>query len=145
MQQPTGTDNPSQSGTSQSGTSQSGTSQSKAGELEERLIDFAVRIIRLTSRLPKTPAGKHIAGQILRSGTSPAPNYGEARGAESSADFVHKLGVVLKELNETSIWLRVIERSEILRRELLTGIIQENRELCKIIGSSQRTSRVRRK
>jgi four helix bundle protein len=95
--------------------------------------------------LPKTPAGKHIAGQILRSGTSPAPNYGEARGAESSADFVHKLGVVLKELNETSIWLRVIERSEILRRELLSEIIEENRELCKIIGSSQRTSRVRRK
>ncbi len=145
MEKPTGTDNPSQSGTSQSGTSQSGTSQSKAGELEERLIDFAVRIIRLTSRLPKTPAGKHIAGQILRSGTSPAPNYGEARGAESSADFVHKLGVVLKELNETSIWLRVIERSEILRRELLSEIIEENRELCKIIGSSQRTSRVRRK
>ena len=140
MEKPTGTDNP-----SQSGTSQSGTSQSKAGELEERLIDFAVRIIRLTSRLPKTPAGKHIAGQILRSGTSPAPNYGEARGAESSADFVHKLGVVLKELNETSIWLRVIERSEILRRELLSEIIEENRELCKIIGSSQRTSRVRRK
>jgi four helix bundle protein len=57
-------------------------SWSKADELEERLIDFAVRIIRLSANLPKTPAGKHIAGQILRSGTSPAPNYGEARGAE---------------------------------------------------------------
>lgn len=120
-------------------------SQSKADELEERLIDFAVRIIKLTSRLPKTPAGKHIAGQILRSGTSPAPNYGEARGGESSADFVHKLGVVLKELNETSIWLRIIEQSEILRRGLLTDIIEENRELCKIIGSSLRTARIRRK
>ena len=135
MENPTGPDKP----------SYSNPSLSKAGELEERLIDFAVRIIRLTSRLPKTPAGKHIAGQILRSGTSPAPNYGEARGAESPADFVHKLGVVLKELNETSIWLRVIERSEILRRELLSEIIEENRELCKIIGSSQRTSRVRTK
>jgi len=103
-------------------------SQLKADELEERLIDFAVRIIRLTSRLPKTPAGKHIAGQILRSGTSPAPNYGEARGAESSADFVHKLGIVLKELNETSIWLRVIERSALLRRALLIDIIRENKE-----------------
>ena len=78
-------------------------SRLKADELEERLIVFAVRVIKLTSRLPKTPAGKHIAGQILRSGTSPAPNYGEARGAESSADFVHKLCVVLKELNETFI------------------------------------------
>jgi four helix bundle protein len=63
--------------------------QSKGDELEERLIDFAVRIIKLSARLPKTPAGKHVAGQILRSGTSPAPNYGEARGAESHADFVH--------------------------------------------------------
>lgn len=125
--------------------SQAKASQSKAEELEERLIDFAVRIIKLTSRLPRTPAGKHIAGQILRSGTSPAPNYGEARGAESTADFVHKLGVVLKELNETSIWLRVLERSEILRRELLTDIIEENNELCKIIGSSLRTARTRRK
>src|SRR5262252_6031283 len=100
-------------------------SLTKAIELEERLIDFAVRIIRLTANLPKTPAGKHIAGQILRSGTSPAPNYGEARGAESHADFVHKLGIVLKELNETFIWLRVIERSEILKPELLTGIVEE--------------------
>src|SRR5882724_4731686 len=105
----------------------------RADELEERLIDFAVRIIKLTSSLPKTPAGKHIAGQILRSGTSPAPNYGEARGAESAADFVHRLGIILKELNEISIWLRIIEQSEILRRELLIDIIEENSELCKII------------
>jgi len=62
--------------------------QSRADELEERLINFAVRIVTLSANLPKTPAGKHIAGQILRSGTSPAPNYGEARGAESHADFV---------------------------------------------------------
>lgn len=85
--------------------------QTRADELEERLIDFAVRIVKLSSGLPRTPAGKHIAGQIMRSGTSPAPNYGEARGAESHADFVHKLRIVLKELNETSIWLRVIKRS----------------------------------
>ena len=120
-------------------------SQLKADALEERLIDFAVRIIKLTSSLPKTPAGKHIAGQILRSGTSPAPNYGEARGAESPADFVHKLGVVLKELNETSIWLRMIERSAILRRALLIDIIRENNELCRILASSLRTARVRKK
>ena len=63
-------------------------SQAQADELEERLIDFAVRIVRLSSSLPRTPAGKHVASQISRSGTSPAPNYGEARGAESRADFV---------------------------------------------------------
>ena len=77
--------------------------QEKADEIEERLIEFAVRIIKLSSNLPKTPAGRHIAAQILKSGTSPAPNYGEARSAESRADFVHKLGIVLKELNETSV------------------------------------------
>jgi four helix bundle protein len=107
-------------------------SQDRADELEERLIDFAVRIIKLSANLPKTPAGKHISGQILRSGTSPAPNYGEARGAESHADFVHKIGVVLKELNETCIWLRVIERSELVKPELLIDIINENKQLCRI-------------
>src|SRR2546423_14605383 len=102
--------------------------QARANELEERLIDFAVRIVKLSANLPRTPAGKHIAGQILRSGTSPAPNYGEARGAESHADFVHKLRIVLKELNETSIWLRIIERSQLLRGELVADISGENRE-----------------
>ncbi len=115
--------------------------QSRADELEERLIDFAVRIVKLSANLPKTPAGKHIAGQILRSGTSPAPNYGEARGAESHADFVHKLRIVLKELNETSVWLRVIERSQSLRKELLVDLIRENKELCRIFTSSLKTAR----
>src|SRR5260370_41984968 len=116
-------------------------SQSRADALEERLIDFAVRIVKLSSCLPKSPAGKHIAGQILRSGTSPAPNYGEARGAESHADFVHKVRIVLKELNETSIWLRVIERSHIIKPELLTDIIRENNELCRIFTASLATAR----
>jgi four helix bundle protein len=93
--------------------------------------------------LPRTPAGKPIAGQILRSGTSPAPNYGEARGAESRADFVHKIRVVLKELNETSIWLRIIERSGILKAELLRDIVQENGDLCKIFAASLKTARTR--
>lgn len=122
-----------------------GVAQSKGDELEERLITFAVRIIKLTASLPKTPAGKHIAGQILRSGTSPAPNYGEARGAESHADFVHKLGIVIKELNETSIWLRVIERSELLKAGLMKDIIEENKELCRIFTSSYRTARANKK
>ena len=116
-------------------------SQSRADELEERLIDFAVRVIKLSSGLPKTPAGRHVAGQILRSGTAPAPNYGEPRGAESHNDFVHKLRVVLKELNETSIWLRIIERSRLLRKDLLGNIISENNELCRIFTASLKTAR----
>jgi len=119
--------------------------QTRADELEVRLIEFAVRVIRLTARLPRTPAGKHIAGQILRSGTSPAPNYGGARGGESHADFVHKLGIVLKELNETKIWLRMIEQSGMIEPGLLDGMIEENRELCRIFTSSLKTARTRKK
>jgi four helix bundle protein len=118
-------------------------SQTQADELEDRLIDFAVRIVKLSASLPRTPAGKHIAGQIMRSGTSPAPNYGEARGGESHADFIHKLRIVLKELNETSIWLRVIDRSQLVKKELLTELTGENRELCKIFTVSLKTARKR--
>src|SRR2546430_7181242 len=115
-------------------------SQTQADQLEDRWVDFAVRMVKLSASLPKTPAGKHIAGQIMRSGTSPAPNYGEARGAESHADFVHKLRIVLKELNETKIWLRVIERSQMLRRELMVEIVGENMELCRIFTATLKTA-----
>src|SRR5690242_3652429 len=119
-------------------------SRSKSDELEKRLIDFAVRIINLSARLPKTDAGKRIAAQILRSGTSPAPNYGEARGGESTADFIHKLRIVLKELNETHIWLRIIERSQLLDKNLLGNILKENKDLCRIFSSSLKTARARK-
>jgi four helix bundle protein len=119
--------------------------QSRADKLEERLIDFAVRIVRLSTSLPRTSAGKHIAGQILRSGTSPAPNYGEARGAGSYADFVHKLRIVLKELNETSVWLRIIERSRMVKQELLADMLKESKDLCRIFAVSLKTARTRRK
>jgi four helix bundle protein len=142
------TDENSQSESSQSDNSQSDNalsekrnSQSRADKLEERLIVFAVRIVRLSASLPRTTAGKHIAGQILRSGTSPAPNYGEARGAESHADFVHKVRIVLKELNETAIWLRIIERGGIVQPELLADIIQETKDLCRIFSASLKTAR----
>ena len=115
---------------------------STANELEDRLVDFAVRIIKLASALPNTPVGRHVSGQILRSGTSPAPNYGEARGAESRADFTHKIRVVLKELNETRIWLRIIDRSRLLPPEALTDITQENTAVCKIFASSLKTIRL---
>ena len=111
--------------------------------LEDRLIDFAVRIIPLANRLSTTFAGKHIAGQILRSGTSAAPNYGEARSAESRADFVHELRIAVKELNETSIWLRIIVRSSLLKPRLLLGLSGECDELKHILGASLRTARLR--
>ena len=83
----------------------------KANDLESRLISFAAAIVNLSGKLPRTPQGRHICRQILRSGTACAANYVEARGAESRADVIHKLKIVFKELNETTIWLEVIGRS----------------------------------
>src|SRR5881628_1087508 len=118
-------------------------SASKANDLEKRLISFAAAIVSLSSKLPKTPQGRHICGQILRSGTAAAANYGEARGAESRADFIHKLKVVFKELNETTIWLEVIAQSSLLSPEIIAAIVAENRELCRIIAASIKTARGR--
>jgi four helix bundle protein len=113
----------------------------QANQLERRLISFAAAIISLSSKLPKTPQGRHVCGQMLRSGTAAAANYGEARGAESRADFVHKLKVVFKELNETTIWLELIRESSLLSPENLIAIVAENRELCRIIAASIKTAR----
>ena len=114
---------------------------SKSDQLEKRLISFAAAIVSLSSKLPRTPQGRHICGQILRSGTAAAANYGEARGAESRADFIHKLKVVFKELNETTIWLEVIAQTSLLSAETTAAIIAENRELCRIIAASIKTAR----
>lgn len=79
-------------------------------DLEERLIDFAVVIVKISERLPNNRAGIYIAGQILRSGCSPSLNYGEAQAAESRNDFIHKMKIILKELRETMISIKLIER-----------------------------------
>ena len=114
---------------------------SKANEIEDRLIDFAVRVIKLADALPKTPSGKHIGGQLLRSGTSPAPNYAEARGAESNADFVHKLKIALKELNESCVWLKMICRAGLMTETRLSPLIDENQQLCRILNASIKTAK----
>lgn len=107
----------------------------KANKLEDRLIDFAVRVITVVEALPDTKAGKHIANQLVRAGTAPAPNYGEAR-----ADFVHKLKVSLKELRETFIWLKIIERKPILPKGRLGDIVKECDELISIFVTSLKTA-----
>src|SRR5262249_21285849 len=116
---------------------------SQSDRLEGRLIEFAARVIRFAAELPRTPAGRHIAAQILRSGTAPAPNYAEARGAESRADFIHKLGMVQKELNETSVWLRIVLGISREKEELIVAILQENVELARIITASIQTAKAR--
>lgn len=111
----------------------------KGDDLQERLIGFAVMIIKFCSKLPKTDAGRHVAGQLLRSGTAPAPHYGEARSAESKKDFLHKLRIALKELNETAVWLEIIERAEMVPKSEMAQIRAECDELCKILGASVRS------
>jgi len=113
----------------------------KADQFEKRLISFASTIVNLSSKLPKTLQGRHICGQILRSGTGAAANYGEARAAESRADFIHKLKIVSKELNETTIWLEIIEQSSCFSPETVSAIVAENRELCRIVAASIKTAR----
>ncbi len=114
---------------------------SKGENIEERLVEFAVRIIHVCDSLPNKPAARHIRGQLLRSGTSPAPNYGEARGAESRNDFIHKLKIVLKELNETRIWLKIIIRAKMLSEKNLNGLLGECDQLCRIISASIHTAK----
>ena len=111
-------------------------------DLEDRFVDYSVRIIKLSDALPETKAGRHICSQILRSGTSPAPNYGEAESAESRADFIHKLKVALKEMRETLIWLKVIVRAELIQpSEALVPLLQETDELISILYKSIETAK----
>jgi four helix bundle protein len=116
------------------------TLESKPHALQKRLVSFAAEIVHLSANLPKTLEGSHISKQVLRSGTASAANYGEARGAESRSDFIHKLRIVLKELNETAIWLQLIVESSLISREKMEGMIAENQELCRIITASIKTA-----
>lgn len=111
----------------------------KPQELENRLIDFAVAIMDVSEALPNTKAGIHIASQLIRSGTSPAPNYGEARSAESRKDFIHKMKISLKELRETMIWLKIISRKRMVDGGV-DAAIRECDELISIFVSSTRTA-----
>ena len=93
---------------------------SRADDLEGRLVQSAVDIVSLIGQMPQDVRAKHISTQLLRSGTAAASNYGEARAAESRADFIHKLKIALKELNETAIWLRIIHGSFAVDADFLT-------------------------
>jgi four helix bundle protein len=110
-------------------------------DLEERLLEYSARIVRLVERLPNTRAGNHVGGQLLRSGTSPLPNHGEAQAAESGNDFVHKLKICLKELRESYRWLKLIGRVPLLRPKLVEPLILETDELIRIFVKSVKTAR----
>ena len=111
-------------------------------DLEERLLEYAAKIVRLTEKLPDTRTGNHIAGQLLRSGTSPLPNHGEAEGAESKNDFVHKLGICHKELRESRRWIKLIGRVPLVTDTAeLDEVLLETDELVRIFAASIRTAR----
>jgi four helix bundle protein len=112
----------------------------KGDDIWEKLIRFGVDVIGLCEGMPMTAGGKHIAGQLLRCATSAAPNYAEARGAESGRDFVHKLGIVLKELNEAEAWIEMIIRSGLVKGRNIVDIRNDCRSLCRIIAASVKTA-----
>ncbi len=110
-------------------------------DLEDRLIDFAVKIIRIIELLPKTKTGNHISGQLVRSGTSPALNYGEAQSAESRADFIHKMKICLKELRESKVGLLIIRKAELIKPlSKLDPVIGECDQLISIFVKSIKTA-----
>jgi four helix bundle protein len=112
----------------------------KGDDIEARLVGFAVRMLELCEKLPKSPAGTHISGQLLRSGTAGAPNYAESRAAESASDFIHKLGIVLKELNESRVWLEMIQQKKLVSEDDIRPGLEECLALSKIIAVSRRTA-----
>ncbi|MFA6597687.1 MAG: four helix bundle protein [Ignavibacteriaceae bacterium] len=110
-------------------------------ELEERLIDFAVLIINIVGNMPDTKAANHLSGQLLRSGTSPALNYGEAQSGESRRDFIHKIKIVLKELRESYICLQIIYRTKLFKSEVkIQQALNECNELISIFVKSVETA-----
>ncbi len=115
---------------------ETGQARRRGEDIAERLLDFAARVGKLVDALPDTRLGRHIAAQLVKSGTSPAPNYEEARGSESKKDFVHKLGICLKELRESCCWLRLIIKAELLPDSRLALLLDEGQQLSAIVAKS---------
>jgi len=114
--------------------------------LEERLLNYTINIIKVVEALPNTRTGNHIANQLLRSGTSPYPNHGEAQAAESNNDFIHKMRICLKELRETYRWLKVIRRLKLISYvDKANNVLIETEELIKIFVTSIKTAGHRKK
>ena len=112
-------------------------------DIAERLLTFAVAVVRLAAQLPRDPAGRHVASQLVRSATGGGANYEEARAAESRNDFIHKVGVAAKEVCETVYWLEFIQRFAWTRTDLGPAL-REAGELAAILGASARTARTHR-
>jgi four helix bundle protein len=119
--------------------------ESRTYDLEERLIDFALKVDEIVELLPNTRLANHLAGQIIRSGTAPALIYGEAQSAESQRDFIHKIQLVLKELRETRISLKIIIKKSFITESISLPILKENEELIAIFAKSVKTAKMKLK
>jgi len=110
-------------------------------DLEERLLEFAARIVRFTEALSNSRAGRHVSNQVLRSGTAPMAHHGEAQAAESRNDFIHKMKIALKELRETIRWIKLAQRVPLVDKpELVDSLREENDELIRIFVASINTA-----
>ncbi|MBZ5545008.1 MAG: four helix bundle protein [Acidobacteriia bacterium] len=109
--------------------------------LNERLLEYGARIIKLVESLPKTLVGRRIGDQLLRSGTSAGANYEEAQGAESRDDFAHKLQIALKELRESNYWLRLLVKAEKVPPERMTGLLDESNQLRAMLSKAVATAK----
>jgi len=106
-------------------------------DISNRMLDFGIKIIRLTDQMKKTASSSHAGLQVVRSATSAGANYEEACSAQSRADFVHKLQIVLKELKESLYWLNIIRKADFITTEYyMDSLIRENKELANIIAKS---------
>lgn len=117
----------------------------KGDQLSDRILDFVVKVIKIADTLPQTIAGRHIGGQLISAGTSYGANYEEGCGAESRSDFIHKMGIVLKEMKETRYWLRLIQRTEMSAPIPMEPILDECKQLCAIIGKSISTAKKKKR
>lgn len=117
----------------------------KADIISNRFLRFAVDIIKLVSALGDKPVHRHIGMQLFRSATAIGANYEEARGAESTQDFIHKMQIVLKESRESLYWLKLISESGITKNPNLAEILDENRQICDIVAKSIKTLKSKNK
>jgi four helix bundle protein len=110
-------------------------------DLEERLLEYGVRIIKVVESLPKNLAGRRIGDQLLRSGTAVGAHYEEARGAESRDDFAHKLQMALKELRESNYWLRLLAKAGTVSPDRLADLLDESKQLRAILSKAVATTK----
>jgi four helix bundle protein len=115
----------------------------KGENISIRLRHFAAQVVRLCRTFPDDPAAKHILRQLVRAATGGGSNYEEARGAESRADFIHKVGIANKEMREALYWLRLVQDAEIVVGEQLADLVREADELVAILTASINTAKQR--